>query len=158
MEKTITIGDKDVRLSNNISWAMIYRDQFGQDIIPTLLPMIAGTIDIIAGLIEETGKTGEITAEDMAKLASGDALIDALAHIGAAEFVDFINITWSMAKACDESIPEPRRWVQQFDTFPLDVIVPEVATLILDGVVSSKNSQRLKDLGQNLRPKTEGSI
>ena len=40
MEKTINIGNKSVRLSNNVSWTMEYRDQFGQDIIPTLMPAL----------------------------------------------------------------------------------------------------------------------
>ena len=31
MEKVIKIGDKDVRLNNNIGWAMAYKDQFGKE-------------------------------------------------------------------------------------------------------------------------------
>ena len=157
MEKTITIGGKDVRLSNNISWAMIYRNQFGQDIVPTILPMIAGMVDVVGGLISEAEDPNRITIKDLAKLADGDALIDALGHIGAAEFVDFINITWSMAKVCDDNLPEPERWVRQFDQFPLDVIAPEVFGLILDGIVSSKNRERLKDLKKAIQPITEST-
>ena len=157
MEKTITIGGKDVRLSNNISWAMIYRNQFGQDIVPTILPMIAGMVAVVGGLISEAAEPNRITIKDLAKLADGDALIDALGHIGAAEFVDFIHITWSMAKVCDDNLPEPERWVRQFDQFPLDVIAPEVFGLILDGIVSSKNRQRLKDLKKAIQPITEST-
>lgn len=152
MEKTIKIGNKSVRLNNNIGWAISYRDQFGRDIIPTLMPLVAGTLDIVSGVINETGKTENIELADLAKLADGDALLNAAIHVGGFELIDLICITWAMAKAADDSIPAPREWVAQFDDFPLDVIVPAVFTLILKGVISSKNRKRLEDLRQKIRP------
>ena len=152
MEKTIKIGKKSVRLNNNISWAIAYRDQFGRDIIPALMPLLASALDIISGLINETGKTDEIDLADLAKLADGDALVNAVIHLGGFEFTDFICITWALAKCADEDIPAPREWVAQFDTFPLDVIAPEVFSLIFRGVVSSKNLKRLEDLKKRIQP------
>ena len=152
MEKTIKIGKKSVRLNNNISWAIAYRDQFGRDIIPALMPLLASALDIISGLINETGKTDEIDLGDLAKLADGDALVNAVIHLGGFEFTDFICITWALAKCADEDIPAPREWVAQFDTFPLDVIAPEVFSLIFKGVVSSKNLKRLEDLKKRIQP------
>ena len=152
MEKTIKIGKKSVRLNNNISWAIAYRDQFGRDIIPALMPLLASALDIISGLINETGKTDEIDLADLAKLADGDALVNAVIHLGGFEFTDFICITWALAKCADEDIPAPREWVAQFDTFPLDVIAPEVFSLIFRGVISSKNLKRLEDLKKRIQP------
>lgn len=152
MEKTIKIGNKSVKLNNNISWAIAYRDQFGRDIIPALMPMLAGALDIFAGLVADTGKANEISVSDLAKLADGDALINAVIHIGGFEFVDFINITWALAKCADKDIPEPREWVEQFDSFPLDIVAPEVIKLIFKGVISSKNLKRLKDLKKRIQP------
>ena len=152
MEKTIKIGKKSVRLNNNISWAIAYRDQFGRDIIPALMPLLASALDIISGLINETGKTDEIDLADLAKLADGDALVNAVIHLGGFEFTDFICITWALAKCADEDIPAPREWVAQFDTFPIDVIAPEVFSLIFKGVVSSKNLKRLEDLKKRIQP------
>ena len=152
MEKTIKIGKKSVRLNNNISWAIAYRDQFGRDIIPALMPLLASALDIISGLINETGKTDEIDLGDLAKLADGDALVNAVIHLGGFEFTDFICITWALAKCADEDIPAPREWVAQFDTFPLDVIAPEVFSLIFRGVISSKNLKRLEDLKKRIQP------
>jgi hypothetical protein len=57
-----------------------------------------------------------------------------------------------MAKACDDDIPEPIEWVKQFDTFPVDVIAPEVFNLALKGAMSSKNLKRLKDLKKKIQP------
>ena len=154
MEKTIKIGKVPVRLNNNVGWAMEYRDQFGRDIIPTLIPMFAGAIDIASGLINETGKTKEIDLGDILALTDGDTLLDAVIHLGGLEFVDFINITWALAKCADETIEEPREWVRQFDAFPVDEVGPVVLGLILKGVVSSKNLKRLESVKTAIQPKS----
>ena len=152
MEKTIKIGKKSVRLNNNVSWAICYRDQFGRDIIPTIMPLFASALDIISGLINETGKTDEIELTDLAKLADGDSLLNAAIHLGGFEFTDLICITWALAKCADEEIDEPREWIKQFETFPIDVVAPEVFSLIFKGVVSSKNLKRLEDLRKRIQP------
>lgn len=152
MEKTIKIGKKSVKLNNNVSWAIVYRDQFGRDIIPTIMPLFASALDIISGIINETGKTDDIELTDLAKLADGDSLLNATIHLGGFEFTDLICITWALAKCADEDIPAPREWIEQFETFPVDVVAPEVFSLIFKGVVSSKNLKRLEDLKKRIQP------
>ena len=152
MEKTIKIGKKSVKLNNNVSWAIVYRDQFGRDIIPTIMPLFASALDIISGIINETGKTEDIELTDLAKLADGDSLLNAAIHLGGFEFTDLICITWALAKCADEDIPAPREWIEQFETFPVDVVAPEVFSLIFKGVVSSKNLKRLEDLKKRIQP------
>lgn len=152
MEKTIKIGKKSVKLNNNVRWAIVYRDQFGRDIIPTIMPLFASALDIISGIINETGKTDDIELTDLAKLADGDSLLNAVIHLGGFEFTDLICITWALAKCADEDIPEPREWIEQFETFPVDVVAPEVFSLIFKGVVSSKNLKRLEDLKKRIQP------
>lgn len=157
MEKTVQIGNKEVRLNNNIGWAIDYRDQFGQDIIPTLLPMVAAALDLIKGLLEEVEDTNNLEWRDILRLIDGDTLFDALVHLGGLEFRDFINITWAMAKCADDSIPEPRTWVKEFEVFPIDELAPTVFDLIFKGVVSSKNLTRLKDVKKSLQPMTDSN-
>lgn len=157
MEKTVQIGNKEVHLSNNIGWAIDYRDQFGQDIIPTLLPMVAAALDLIKGLLEEVEDTNNLEWRDILRLIDGDTLFDALVHLGGLEFKDFINITWAMAKCADDSIPEPRTWVKEFEVFPVDELAPTVFDLIFKGVVSSKNLTRLKDVKKSLQPMTDSN-
>ena len=152
MEKTIKIGKKSVKLNNNVSWAIVYRDQFGRDIIPTIMPLFAAALDIISGIINETGKTDDIELTDLAKLADGDSLLNAAIHLGGFEFTDLICITWALAKCADDDIPAPREWIEQFETFPVDVVAPEVFSLIFKGVVSSKNLKRLEDLKKRIQP------
>ena len=147
MIRTLTIGNKEVRLTNNVGWALVYRDQFGHDIISTLTPMLAVALDLSSGFLQTVGAgEKEVTAEDILTALDGDTLIDALAHFSGLEFVDLVNITWAMAKAYDDSIPEPRRWVAEFEEFPVDIIAPEVAKLAFKGLVSTKNAKRLMNL------------
>lgn len=154
MEKTIKIGDKEVRLNNNVGWAMTYRDQFGHDILQTLTPMFASALDVVGGIISQTGKTKDFGIEDLLAVMDGDTFLDALAHIGTFEFVEVVNLTWAMAKTADEDLPDPKTWAREFDTFPVDVIVPELLGLIVGGLTSSKNLRRLEELKKKLRPES----
>lgn len=146
MEKTIKIGKQNVRLSNNVGWTMEYRDQFGQDIVPIIMPALASIMDVVTGIFNATGKTKDIEISDLLKSIEGDTLTDVMIHLSGLEFVELINITWAMAKAADDDVPDPKTWVRQFDDFPIDVIAPQVFELVLKGMVSSKNWKRLTNL------------
>lgn len=150
MEKIITIGDKDVVLNNNAAWTMEYKDQFGKDIVPALLPVIGAIGEGLASIFSEAGdKT--IGAKELSEAIEGRAM-DILLPMFQVEFVDvIINVTWALAKCADEDIPEPKRWIRQFDTFPLDIIVPEVYELIMAGFTSSKNFKRLEAIKDELK-------
>ena len=150
MEKVIKIGKQEVRLNNNVAWTMEYRDQFGKDIVPALMPVIASMIEGVSTIVAESGKT-EISVSDIAEAVQGRAM-EVLLPMFQVEFVDVvINVTWAMAKAADENIAPPKQWVKQFETFPLDVVAPAVYDLVLKGFVSSKNLKRLKEIGASLK-------
>lgn len=149
MEKIINIGNKEVKLSNNVAWTMEYRDQFGKDIVPTMMPLLASLMEGLSSVVSESD--GTITAVSIADAVQGRSM-EILLPLFQVEFVDIIiNVTWAMAKAADEGIEPPKRWVRQFEEFPLDVVIPEVGELVLKGFVSSKNLQRLKTAGTNLK-------
>lgn len=150
MEKIIKIGKQEVRLNNNVAWTMEYRDQFGKDIVPALMPILASLMEGVSTIISESG-SNEVTMADIADAVQGRSM-DVLLPMFQVEFVDvIINVTWAMAKAADENIEPPKRWVRQFEEFPLDVIVPAVYELVLKGFVSSKNLKRLKKASASLR-------
>ena len=150
MEKVIKIGKQEVKLSNNVAWTMEYRDQFGRDIVPALMPLLASFIEGVSAVVSETGKN-ELNFTDIASALEGRSM-EILLPLFQVEFVDtIINVTWAMAKAADESIDPPKRWVRQFNEFPLDVVVPAVYELVLKGFVSSKNLKRLKNVGASLK-------
>ena len=150
MEKIIKIGKQEVRLNNNVAWTMEYRDQFGKDIVPALMPILASLMEGVSTIVSESGNS-EISVADIADAVQGRAM-DVLLPMFQVEFVDtIINVTWAMAKAADENIEPPKRWVRQFEEFPLDVVVPAVYELVLKGFVSSKNLKRLKKISASLK-------
>ena len=150
MEKVIKIGKQEVKLSNNVAWTMEYRDQFGKDIVPALMPVLASVVEGASSLIGEASN-GEVNMQELAEAVEGRAM-EILLPLFQVEFVDtIINVTWAMAKAADETIDPPKKWVRQFEEFPLDVVVPAVYDMVLKGFVSSKNLKRLKKLGTSLR-------
>ena len=149
MEKVIKIGSNEVRLSNNVAWVMEYRDQFGKDILPAIMPLITTVSEGISTVLSEAGT--DITIESLSEAINGRAM-DVLLPLYQAEFVDLvINVAWAMAKAADEDIDPPKKWVRQFDTFPLDVVGPAIFELVVKGFVSSKNLTRLKRTGKKLK-------
>ena len=150
MEKIIKIGDKEVRLNNNVAWTMEYRDQFGRDIVPALMPVLASLLEGVSTIVTESNGQ-EITANNIAEAVQGRAM-EVLLPMFQVEFVDVIvNVTWAMAKAADENIESPKRWVRQFDTFPLDVVGPAVFDMAMKGFISSKNLKRLKKVGASIK-------
>lgn len=157
MEKIIKIGDKDVRLNNNIEWAIIYRDQFGKDILPVVMPFITTMIEGISTVLADSGTNGEITSASIAETLKGQSL-DVLLPLYQAEFVDLVvYVLWSMAKTADENIEPPRKWIKQFDNFYLDDILPDLLELVVRGLVSSKNLKRLEGIKATLRPTSDST-
>ena len=119
------------------------------------MPLLAGALDVMAGIVAETGKTKNVSIQDIVKVMDGDRLMDAVIHLGGLEFTDLIRITWALAKSADEDIPEPREWVKGFDEFPVDIIAPAVFGMIAKGVISSKNLTRLEEMRKGLQPGME---
>lgn len=140
MIKTIKFNDNcEIELSNNIGWAMEYREQFGHDIIPDLLPAVSAIVFLL----------GEIDAKhfDFKKIDK-DVIQDALINLAGLQFVDFINLCWAMAKTADDKTPMPKKWVKLFDDgFFIDTVAPEVFGLLVEGLISTKNLQSLNLAG-----------
>lgn len=150
MEKVIKIGKQEIKLNNNIAWTMEYRDQFNKDILPVILPAVATLMESVSTVVAGAGE--QISVKTIAEALEGRA-IDVLLPMYQMEFNDIaINVTWAMAKAADEDILPPKQWVKQFEVFPLDVVIPEIAELALKGFTSSKNLKRLKAMLKGLQP------
>lgn len=143
MKEQIKIGDVEVMLSNNIAWTMEYRDQFNKDVMESLMPILTSAVETVSTIITESGKDGDIDVYTIAEAIQGRAF-DLTLPLSQLTFTDtVINIVWAMAKAADPNIDPPKQWVRQFETFPLDEVVPKVTQLVLKGFASSKNLERL---------------
>jgi len=158
MTKTLMIKSEDdktveLTLSNRIGWVMEYKDQFGVDIIPTLMPLLLSISNALAGLAEAGVDFDDISMNDINKMLGSDSMTEAIYKLAALEFTDFLNIVWALNKAEDDTIPEPKKWIRQFDEFPLDEVLPAVFELVARGVMSSKNWERLQQTKKKLQPK-----
>lgn len=148
MEKIIKIGKQEVKLDNNAAWTMDYRDQFGKDILPVLLPMGASIAEMLATI---ASSADDLSLRSLAESVEGRTM-DILLPLMQVEMVDIlINVTWAMAKAADESIDPPKKWIRQFESFPIDVIAPTVYDMAMKGFISSKNQKRLKNAVKTLK-------
>ena len=142
MIKTIKLNkDTELTLSNSLAWAMIYKDQFGHDIVPDVMPIVSAITKLFGELQKYSGQ--DMT--EIIKNLDGDILQSAMIELCAVQFTDFVNLVWAMAKANDDDIETPEKWVRQFDTFPLDLIAPAVFELLLKGLISSKNLKSLRE-------------
>lgn len=151
MEKTIKITkDKSLKLSNNIGWLMIYKNQFGHDIMLSIMPAISSLVKLLADTIDDVYSDGKVDIKAISPEAIDEALID----LSGLELTDFIEIIWAMAKSADDDIEDPDEWIKQFEVFPLDLIVPEAAGMIVKGFVSSKNLKRIQTAMKSLNPKS----
>ena len=148
MIKTIEVNDhQSFDVNSAAGWLFIYRSQFGRDILPDLLPMVEGVLDAIVKLMPSVDiDTEEISVESFTKAFNEDTISDLLVSFGGLEAITFINILWAMAKNADKKIKPPQEWVNQFETFPLDTIVPELFELIIASSMSTKNASRLANL------------
>lgn len=149
MIKNIKIDDKkSLKLDNNAGWLLIFRNQFGFDIMLTVMPAISALVKILADTVEDVGKDGKIDLKNL----SSDSIDEALAQVANLQASDFIYIVWAMAKCADDKIDEPIKWLKGFKTFPMDVIIPEAGKLIVEGFISSKNLKRIQTAMKGLNP------
>ena len=80
------------------------------------------------------------------------------------EITTVTNVIWALAKNADDNIPDVREWLDQFDTFPLADIVPEIMDVLVKSMVSEKKAkllqERLEQIGSQFiqslsQPQTE---
>ena len=145
MVKTIKLTNKQsFKIDTTIWWLFIYRQQFGRDILPDLLPFIEALLKINASFIAPNGETGEMTtAQYLQALAKDEVLEEALISLAVAESITIYQIAWALAKNADDSIPSPHEWIKSFKSLPVDRIGKEVITAVIESTISEKNAKSL---------------
>lgn len=153
MIKTIKLDEGvELTLSNSNVWLYEYQDQFGHDILPDLMPLLGAVLRLIENISEQGLSVKE--AQEITKAVAGEGGYDALIELAGLRITDLINIAWAMAKAADDSVPEPKKWLRSFEAFPLDIVVPEVFAMAAQGAMSRKNWTSLQQwIGKLRAPK-----
>ena len=146
--KTIKVGDKPITLDSSAGWLVRYRNQFGEDILPAIMPIVAALVDGIASIAENMdGDTIDMNV--IKKSIDDDVISNMLVKFSMLELTTVINILWAMAKNNErrnggEEVGDPDAWVDQFDDFPIDVILPELIKILFTSFVSKKNRMKMK--------------
>lgn len=109
MEKTIYIDEKQVRLRSTASLPKLYKAQHRRDYFADLLKL--------AKSIGGTGKSLNLSKVSYEDLSYFDMEI-------------IYDIVWTMAKSADPNIPDTITWLDGFDTFPINDIMPQVQELM----------------------------
>lgn len=142
MHINYTIENQSVVLDSSTGWLFVYRDYFGRDILPDLLPALEAVLHTISNAV---GVLEGDKIEDIIKALASDEVIDGLfIDLTGAELTTILNIFWSMAKNEDASVEEPDKFFKKFDVFPIDEILPKMFAQIVNSCISSKNLDSLK--------------
>lgn len=149
MIKTIEFEGQKVELNTSAGWLFAYKNRFGHDIFPDLMPIIESVIGALASLLE-SGET-ELNAGNVRGLMDDETITDAFIKLAGMELTTVYQVLWAMAYNADRSIGGPEDFFNSFEKFPLDVIIPELFTAIVESSVSSKNGMRLLGALKNLR-------
>ena len=94
--KQITINENcKINMDSSIGWLLIYRENFGRDILPDILPMISAAVELIFGGINEEG---EVTLATLRENIDSDTVTNAMIQLSGLEITTVINIVWALAK------------------------------------------------------------
>lgn len=141
MIKTIEFEGQKVELNTSAGWLFVYRNRFGHDIFPDLMPIIESIVGAIATMLENG--EAEVTPDGIKNLMNDDTITDAFIKLAGMEITTVYQVLWAMAYNADKSIGGPEDFFNGFEKFPLDVVIPELFTAIVESSVSSKNGARL---------------
>lgn len=127
--------DKDHKFKINTAfgWLYKYREHFGEDILPELVPMLDAALGVAANVFDENdADLRDVVAEAMGAFAGTEA-------------TTVTNIIWALAKNADPEIPDAAEWYNGFDRFPVDEIAPAVFWTLAETYMTTKKFKSLKE-------------
>lgn len=110
MEKTVTVGGREVRFKATGGIGYRYKAQFGREYLADAM-MLEG-FAASAHTVKRHGK--ELTEYDYTKL----------------NLELLYNLLWTLAKTADDSIPPPQEWLDSFDAFPVMDVYSQVRDIL----------------------------
>jgi hypothetical protein len=111
MEKTITIDGKQVRLKGTAATLKRYKAQFRRNLFADMM---------------ELGAINALTSQDGSQQPIDMSNFD----LSKVDYEIIYDLTWLYAKTADPNIPDPIAWLDGFDEFPIEEIMPEIMELI----------------------------
>jgi len=124
MEKVLIIGNKEVKMKSTAGTMMRYRNNFNRDFIKDLV-RLQRVLDN--------------------KLEKGE-------EFEALDLDIFEKLAWCMAKTADDSIPDIEHWLDEFDTFDIMQVLPEIMGLLIANMeqINSKKKTLEAEIDQQM--------
>lgn len=116
MEKVLNIGGKQIKMKSTAGTMMRYRNNFNRDFIKDLVKLQTKLSDKL-----EKGQEFEAIDLDI-----------------------FEKIAWCMAKTADNSIPDIENWLDEFDTFDIMQVLPELMNLLVANMEQINDKKKLE--------------
>lgn len=116
MEKVLIIGGKEIKMKSTAGTMMRYRNNFNRDFIKDLVKLQTKLNDKL-----EKGQEFEALDLDL-----------------------FEKIAWCMAKTADNSIPDIEHWLDEFDTFDIMQVLPELMNLLVANMEQINSKKKLE--------------
>lgn len=147
MIKKITLNkDQSMELSGSVGWLMIYKERFGRDILPDIMPVLESGLTASVKMLQNGAG-----ADNFIDSIDDEILTNMFITLSGFEMTTALQIIWAMAKKADDDIPGPEDYYDQFEVFPLDKVLPVAINLIITSMVSSKNAKSLLTMVKSLR-------
>lgn len=130
MDRVIEIDGKEIKFRTSAAAPLIYRTQFGRDMIVDIRKIG----EKIQKMKKEAKKTGEsdqtaeqITADEFSQL----------------DLTTFVRIAYCFAKCADKTVPtDPFEWLDQFETFSIYKILPEILQMWAESEKSTSTPKK----------------
>lgn len=116
MEKTLNISGKEIKLKSTAGTMMRYRNNFNRDFLKDLINL--------QEKLKERAENGT--------------------QFQAVDLDIFEKIAWCMAKTADDSIPQIENWLDQFETFDIMQVLPQIMELLVGNMEQVNNTQSKK--------------
>lgn len=112
MEKTIVVGEQEVKMRASALIPRLYRFKYGRDIIHDM------------NILKKAYRKVTDLPENATEEEKEDAQFSVL------DLTLFENVAYIMAKHADPSQPDsPEEWLEQFDMFSIYQVLPEILAL-----------------------------
>jgi len=111
LEKTIEIDGKQVTFKSTGAVPKRYKMQFQRDFFADLLSM--------EGIVKKEGASVEDIRNNV-------------------DFDVFYDIAWTLAKTADNTIKDPLTWLDEFETFPIYEILPQIQDVLVASISTKK--------------------
>ena len=150
MIKTINIGEgQSFEINSSNGWLYTYQEQFGHDVLPVLLPAVEALLQTFSEIMKDT-ESDDVA--EMLKKADSETISDAFITLAGMQLTTLTNIVWAMAKNAKDDIPSPKDWLNSFDVFPWDIVMPQTITAALEACISKKKYDSMRGILGKMNP------